>query len=43
MQPSKSVSSARTRAPLAIGWISCAVLILPFGRKTMAGMPATAA
>ena len=43
MQPSKSVSSASTRAPLAIGWMSCAVLILPLGRKTIAGMPAAAA
>jgi len=43
MQPSKSVSSASTRAPLAIGWMSCAVVILPLGRKTSAGMPAVAA
>ena len=43
MQPSKSVSSASTCAPLAIGWMSCAVLILPLGRKTIAGIPAAAA
>ena len=42
MQPSKSVSSASTSAPLASGWTSCAVEILPRGRSTTARMPAAA-
>jgi hypothetical protein len=43
MQPSKSVSSSSTIAPLATGWISWATDTLPRGRKTTAGMPAAAA
>src|SRR3954470_14855322 len=43
MHPSKSVSSARTRAPLASGWTSCAAVTLPRGRITTAGSPAAAA
>ena len=42
MQPSKSVSSSSTSAPLAMGWTSCAVEILPRGRSTTLGMPAAA-
>ena len=48
--PARASCSRRSRcrapargAPLAIGWMSCAVLILPLGRETMAGMPAAAA
>ena len=43
MQPSKSVSSASTRAPFASGWTSCAGVTRPRGRMTTAGMPAAAA
>ena len=43
MQPSKSVSSASTSAPIASGWTSCAVEILPRGRITTARIPAAAA
>ena len=43
MQPSKSVSSANTIAPLATGWISCATETLPRGRNTIAGISAAAA
>ncbi len=42
MQPSKSVSSARTSEPLASGWTSCAVEILPCGSSTTLVMPAAA-
>src|SRR4051812_20063972 len=42
MQPSKSVSSASTVAPLAIGCTSCAVVTLPRGNRTIAGSPAAA-
>ena len=42
MQPSKSVSSAQTLAPLASGCTSWAVLILPLGSSTTLGMPALA-
>jgi hypothetical protein len=42
MQPSKSVSSASTSAPLASGCTSCAVEILPAGRITTVGTPAAA-
>ena len=42
MQPSKSVSMESTSAPLAMGWTSCARLILSAGRNTMEGMPAAA-
>ena len=43
MQPSKSVSSANTSAPLASGCTSCATVTLPRGSRTIAGMPAAAA
>ena len=43
MQPSKSVSTDRTVAPLASGCTSCAMVILPRGSTTIAGMPAAAA
>ncbi len=43
MQPSKSVSSASTSAPLASGWTSCAAVTFPRGSTTIAGMPAAAA
>ncbi len=43
MQPSKSVSRAKTMAPLATGWMSWATEILPRGRNTMAGIWAPAA
>ena len=43
MQPSKSVSRAKTMAPLATGWMSCATDTLPRGRKTTAGIEAAAA
>jgi hypothetical protein len=42
MQPSKSVSSSKTIAPLAMGWINWAIETFPFGRKTIAGIPAAA-
>ena len=42
MQPSKSVSSSRTSAPFEMGCTSCAVEILPRGRRTTLGMPAAA-
>ena len=43
MQPSKSVSSAKTVAPFDSGCTSCARVTLPRGRMTIAGMPAAAA
>ena len=43
MQPSKSVSKASTCAPLAIGCINWALVILSLGKKTIAGIPAAAA
>ena len=42
MQPSKSVSSDSTRAPLAMGCTSCASDTLSLGRNTTEGMPAAA-
>ena len=42
MQPSKSVSSASTRAPLASGWTSCAVGDLAARQHHDGGMPAAA-
>jgi hypothetical protein len=42
MQPSKSVSSDNTRAPLASGWTSCAGETLLRGRSTIEAMPAAA-
>src|SRR5512145_220691 len=42
MQPSKSVSSDNTSAPLAIGCTSCATEIFPFGSNTMDWMRAAA-
>src|SRR5262247_4141397 len=42
IQPSKSVSSDRTSAPLAMGWMSWALETLSFGRNTTQGMPAAA-
>ena len=42
MQPSKSVSSAQTSAPLASGCTSWAVETLPAGSTTTDGMPAAA-
>src|SRR4030042_1017486 len=42
MQPSKSVSSDQTSAPLANGWMSCATEILPFGNNTTDWIPAAA-
>src|SRR6185436_17563102 len=43
MQPSKSVSSASTSAPLASGWTSCAAETRARGRMTTDGIPADAA
>ena len=42
MQPSKSVSSESTSAPLASGCTSWAIETLSFGRSTTEGMPAAA-
>ena len=42
MQPSKSVSTAQTRAPFASGWASWAVVTFPLGRSTTARIPAAA-
>ncbi len=42
MQPSKSVSSSSTSAPLAMGCTSWAVEIFPRGSSTTLGMPAAA-
>lgn len=42
IQPSKSVSILRTRAPFAIGYTSWAMLILLAGKNTMLGIPAAA-
>src|ERR1051326_8220979 len=42
MQPSKSVSRARTSEPLASGWTSCAVDTSPRGSSTTDRIPATA-
>ena len=42
MQPSKSVSSERTIAPFAIGWMSCAGETFSRGNRTIAGMLAAA-
>src|SRR5579864_2621214 len=42
MQPSKSVSSASTREPLANGCTSCAVDTSPRGSSTTDRIPATA-
>src|SRR4026208_1507619 len=42
MQPSKSVSSERTRAPLARGCTSWAIDTRSLGRSTTAGKPAAA-
>ena len=42
MQPSKSVSSESTRAPLARGCTSWAIDTLFLGKSTTAGMPAAA-
>ena len=42
MQPSKSVSSASTSAPEAMGCTSCAVETLPRGKSTTTGKPEAA-
>src|SRR6266446_5572253 len=42
MQPSKSVSSESTSAPVALGCTSCPAETLLRGRSTTAGMPAAA-
>ena len=42
MQPSKSVSSESTSAPLASGCTSWAIETLSLGRSTTDGMPAAA-
>ena len=43
MQPSKSVSTESTSAPLASGCTSCAAETRALGRMTIAGIPAAAA
>ena len=42
MHPSKSVSSAKTCAPWASGWTSCADDTIPRGSSTATGSPAAA-